>query len=355
MRLVATVPAVPLRPRERRILLVGAVGLLLAAALLWVRAAEDRGLGPGSGLGIAVAGFLLDEPAARDLEPYAGLGTWVDVFDYAPAYAGPEPTVQPTDVEAMARAGVRTLYLQAVRNDDRAPDRIVDHDLVARFLVHAHRHDVQVVGWFLPRLGDVQDDLDHVVALADFEAGGHRFDGVALDIEDVETEGDVAERNRRLVELSEASAAHLGDAALGAIVLPPVLIETVNPDFWPDFPWRELQPHYDVWLPMSYWTQRRQDSGFQDGFSYNAESTNRMRARLGDPIAVVHGIGGIGDEVDADSLEDFGRSLASTGSSGGSIYDWDTLDDVNRRALQATFVSGSAADLPPAPPLERDG
>jgi hypothetical protein len=348
---IATVPDVPLRPRDRRLLLLAAVGLVLVGSLLWLRKDHDPGLGGvGSGLALAVPSFLVDEPLPRDLDPYAGLGTWVDVFDYAPAYAGEAPAVTPSDLDDMAAAGVRTVYLQAVRNDDRAPDRIVDDELVARFLIEAHRLDLRVVGWYLPRLGDLQDDLDHVVALADFEVAGHRFDGVALDIEDVETEPDVDRRNDRLVDLSEASAAHLDGAALGAIVLPPVLIETVNDAFWPRFPWAKLTAHYDVWLPMSYWTQRRQDSGFQDGFTYNAESSDRLRTRIADPDAVLHGIGGIGDEVDPTSLEAFGRSLAETGAVGGSIYDWSTLSDTNREALAATFDEGAAADLPPPPP-----
>jgi hypothetical protein len=331
-----------------------AVALLLVGSLLWLRAEREPGfVGEGSGLALAVPGFLVDEPLPRDLEPYAGLGTWVDVFDFAPAYAGAEPAVRPSDLDDMAAAGVRTVYLQAVRNDDRAPERIVDEQLVARFLIEGHRLGLRMVGWYLPRLGDLQSDVEHVQALADFDVAGHRFDGVALDIEDVETESDVPTRNDRLVDLSEAAADHLEGDVLGAIVLPPVLLETVNPAFWPGFPWGKLAPHYDVWLPMSYWTQRRQDSGFQDGFTYNAESTDRMRARLGDPEAVVHGIGGIGDEVDPTSLAAFGRSLAETGSIGGSIYDWSTLTDANRAALATTFSAGTAAGLP-APPEPAD-
>ena len=338
------------RRNDRAVLLLLAVGAAVVGAVVWWGAASDDGTpGAGSGLGVQPASFLAGDPPPRDLQPYEGLGTWVDVFDYAPAYAGDEPPVTPGDLDEMADAGVRTVYLQAARNDDRSPDRIVDDLLVARFLIEAHRLDLEVVGWFLPRLGDVDDDLDHVADLADFDVAGHRFDGVALDIEDVETESDVSLRNARLVELSERSAEHLEGGALGAIVLPPVLIETVNPAFWPDFPWGKLGPHYDVWLPMSYWTQRRADSGYQDGFTYNAESTERIRARLGDPDAVVHGIGGIGDEVDPTQLDAFGRSLAETRSIGGSIYDWNTLSEANRLAQQEVFATGSASELPPPP------
>ncbi len=50
---------------------------------------------------------------------------------------------------------------------------------------------------------DVDADLDHLLAIARFDALGHRFDGVAVDIEYIEAVTDVAERSRRLVELSD--------------------------------------------------------------------------------------------------------------------------------------------------------
>jgi len=352
---VGTVQPVAGREDDRLTLLALGVVLALVASLLWwgVQDDDDASLGAGSGLGLQVTAFLVDEPLPRDLDPYAGLGTWVDVFDYAPAYAGEDPAIGPADLQAMAAGGVRTVYLQGARNDDRSPERIVDEELVARFLIEAHRLGLRVVGWYLPRLGDTEADLDHVQALADFDVAGHRFDGLALDIEDVETESDVAVRNSRLVELSAGAAELLDGGALGAIVLPPVLIETVNPAFWPRFPWAKLAPHYDVWLPMSYWTQRRSDSGFRNGFTYNFESTVLIRQRLGEPDAVVHGIGGIGDEVDPTSLEEFGRSLAETGSIGGSIYDWATLSGGNRAAQAEVFDQGSAAELPEPPELDR--
>ena len=78
----------------------------------------------------------------RAAGPFAGLGAWVDVFDYAPAFqgAGGTPSVTPDAVPDMAALGVRTLYLQAAMNDaDRSPRKIVDADLVGEFLRRAHR------------------------------------------------------------------------------------------------------------------------------------------------------------------------------------------------------------------------
>jgi hypothetical protein len=193
------------------------------------------------------------DPAVRDLSPYDGLGTWVDAYDYGPAYQteGHSPTVTPDDLDAMADAGVRTVYLQVSREDERSPDGFVDRDLVEQFVLGAHERDMAVVGWYLPTFASVKDDLGHLQDLLDFEVDGHRLDGVGVDIEFTEVVPNPAIRNSRLLRLTEQLDELAGDTPLGAIVLPPVLTEVVNPDFWPQFPWEELAPHYDVWLPMA--------------------------------------------------------------------------------------------------------
>ena len=269
---------------------------------------------------------------ARTTDVYEGQGAWIDAFDYAPDYqdGGAEPPIDPTVVENLAARGVRTLYLQAARDDERSPEGIVDEALLTEFLIRAHLVGIRVVGWYLPTFVDVDRDLENLLAIRSFRNAGERFDGLAVDIEFTEGVPEVAERNARLVELSTRLREATGGEALGAIVLPPVLIETVNPDYWPRFPWRRLADSYDVWLPMSYWTLRAPDSGFQDGFTYNTENTVRLRAHLRDPEALVHGIGGIGDEVDRPSLRRFADSLAETDSIGGSIYDWATLTEEHR-------------------------
>jgi hypothetical protein len=262
-----------------------------------------------------------------DLMPYEGLGTWVDVFDYAPRYQndGVLPSVTPEDLPAMAALGVETLYLQAARLDDRAPDGIVDVDLVGRFLQAGHEAGIRVVGWYLPKHGDNAADLERLLKIAGFEWQGHRFDGLTVDIEDVETVPDIALRNQRLIELSKALKAELGDdAVVGAGVIPPVQLEVINPAYWPSFPWAEVAPYFDVWLPMTYWSVRREDSGWKDGYRYVVESTRRLRTNVGDPSAPVHPIAGIGDGITEDQLRDYLRSLTDTDALGGSVYDYRT-------------------------------
>jgi hypothetical protein len=276
----------------------------------------------------------------RDLTPYEGLGTWVDAFDYGPDYQldGHTPAVTPDDVDDMAAAGVGTLFIQATRQDPRSPDGFVDEDLLGQFVVAAHEAGLQVVGWYLPTFAHPNADLRNLTHLLEFEADGHRLDGVAVDIELTEDVPDTVVRNQRLLRLSQRLRSAAGDDALGAIVLPPVLTEVVNPDLWPAFPWTDLEPYYDVWLPMSYWTLRAPDSGYQNGASYHNDSVQRLRVDLEASDAPVHGIGGVGDEVTPTDLRAFVATLRRTGAVGGSVYDWATLSDENRTVLEDAFT-----------------
>lgn len=293
---------------------------------------------------------LEDPTEPMTSEPYAGLGAWVDVFDFDPAYQrdGEAPVVTVADLDVMAAYGVETLYLQAARLDEeRTPDGLVAPELVAELLDAAHDRGIAVVAWYLPLFGDIGADLERLELLRDFRtARGDRFDGVAVDIEATATVEDDGIRSARLVELSERMR-ELGptDDVWGAIVLPPTLIEVVNPDFWPGFPWAELAPLYDVWLPMSYWSGRTEASGLRDGLVYNLDAVERMRANLADPEAVVHSIGGIGDAITEAELADFVDSLRQTASIGGSIYDYRTLS-AGGWAILRDGVPAAVAPLP---------
>jgi len=318
---------------------------LIAGAVLWAN--RDTTPSAGRGMGTIVSRLAQRSPLPRDLEPYAGLGTWVDGFDFGPAYTANNPPVTPSAVDDMAANGVKTLYLQAVRDDPRSPEGLVDRALVAEFLIRAHRRGVRVVGWYLPKFADIDADARYLEQIATFDVLGHRFDGVAVDIEATEDVPDTDIRNQALIDLSARVRAASGQDALGAIVLPPVLTEVVNEQYWPDFPWPELSSLYDVWLPMSYWTFRLNSSGYHDGFTYNEESTRRMRSNLNDPSAVVHAIGGIGDEITFDEIDRFAQSLADTRAVGGSIYDWNTMTAETRAFVAERFANGPAANLPP--------
>jgi hypothetical protein len=259
--------------------------------------------------------------------PFNGLGTWIDVFDFVPEYASDGlPSVLPAHVELLADLGVRTIYLQAARNDESGTTGIVAPELVGDIVDAAHERGLCVVGWYLPRFEDVAADLTRIVALRDFRtAGGESFDGVGVDIEWTSGEPLPGERSERLVELSVQARAALADLPMAAIVPPPVQIEVINPDFWPGFPWARIAPSYDVWMPMTYWTFRSEESGYRDAYAYTEESVRRLRTNVGDPDALVHPIGGIGDLATDVDYRDFLRASDDVGAVGVSIYDFRTM------------------------------
>jgi hypothetical protein len=260
-----------------------------------------------------------------DVDAYRGLGTWVDVYHYVPAFqnAGKKPAITPASVDTMKRHGVRTLYLQAAQDDRRSPGATVTPKLLGQFLQRARDAGLRVVGWYLPHYDDLDGDLRHIRGLLDFESNGERFDGVALDLE---FRGDVADPDQRgaaLVELSQRVRDLAGSRPVGAIVLEPVLLEVVNANFWPDFPWRSIADLYDVWMPMSYWTNRSPNSGYRDGFRYTDENIRRLRNNLGNPNAPVHAIGGLGGEAQAPDVVGFVRAAKQDGAIGWSFYSFD--------------------------------
>ncbi|MHB8669735.1 MAG: hypothetical protein ACYDAD_04110 [Acidimicrobiales bacterium] len=268
--------------------------------------------------------------AAYDLSPYRGLSSWEDVFAWSRSYTGGQPTFGLDDVDRMAAAGVQTLFIQAARWDSPSGQDLVDPDLLRSIVRRAHQDGIQVVPWYLPTLVDPQLDLRRLMAIADLG------EGIAVDIE-ARNVSDVAERNRRLVDLSQALRRSLPGRAIGGIALPPVVTEVVNPNYWPGFPWQGLAPLYDVWLPMSYWTNRLASSGYRDAYRYTAEDIIRLRKDLGLPGAVVDTIGGLAGATSAADVDGMVRAVNDTGAIGGGLYDWATTPPSvlpNLRALR---------------------
>ena len=107
------------------------------------------------------------------VDAYQGLGAWVDVFDFVPAYqnGGVAPTVVADDVDTMAACGVKTLYLQAARNDDRTRMAWSRPTCMVPFLERAHAEGMRVVGWYYPTFADVDVDLERLLQIARFDVG----------------------------------------------------------------------------------------------------------------------------------------------------------------------------------------
>jgi hypothetical protein len=253
-----------------------------------------------------------------DTSAYRGLGTWVDAYDFAREFGN--ATTRPSAVDEMAQQGVKTLYIQAAKDRDGVGD-LASPDLLGQFLERAHARRMKVIAWYLPRFLDQERDFRHVKAMLDFRSHGHAFDGVGIDIESREN-GDVKQRNDRLVALSQRVRKAAGMRSVSAIVVPPVVTDVMNPKFWPDFPWSRIRSSYDVWVPMGYWTNRKPDSEYRDAYRYTTENVRLLRENLNDPNAVVHVAGGVGTKATSRDYERFVLGARDSRSVGLSVYDW---------------------------------
>ncbi len=278
---------------------------------------------------LATAALLLAPSAGaggRSLTAFRQVGAWVDVFDYAPRLqnAGAKPRVTPDSVADMAALGVKTLYVQVANPDDAPSNQLTDRAELKALLVQAHDHDVAVVPWFLPRLVSPADDLATMRQIAALRVDGEKFDGIGLDLESSE-EANITLRNARTVAFAKKARAMVGPSMpVAAIVYPAVQLEVLNTTLWPDFPYRGVAKYVDLWMPMSYYTYRSEDSGLRSAYRYTVDSVERLRARLGNPRAPVHLIGGLAEDSTPDDFLDMTRAARATGALGWSIYDYAT-------------------------------
>lgn len=250
--------------------------------------------------------------AAPNLDPYRGLGTWIDIYDGPHLYA-PESTVA-----AVGARGVRTIYLETGNFTQRTD--IVRPGLLSRFIDAAHARGIAVVAWYLPGFRTGPRDLRRSLAAIQFRsASGQGFDGFALDIEDGAVKPE-SRRTARLLSLSAALRAAVGpDYALGAIIPSPSGM-AVRRNYWQAFPYAELAGVYDVFLPMVYSTYHG------DGPAVVERDTTRsmaiLRTATGRPDQPVHLIGGLGDAMSAAESRAFARRVAALRPLGWSVYDF---------------------------------
>lgn len=264
------------------------------------------------------------------LEPYRGMGAWVDVYDYAIRHnIDPQETVK-----ELSRRGVKTLYLQVARyktNSEMAD--VVD---VIGFLDAAAAHDIDVVGWYLPGFGNHERDIQRSLNVINFKTpSGNTFDGLAIDIEtreEVIVLGDpvatVRAFNAGIASFSKALRKEAPDVPLAAIVVDAKNNERA-PERWLGFPWAEIGQSYDVVMPMAYWSVTR---GYNtpgclapeyDVTSYMAEVAAKTTALMGRERPL-HLIGGIADCVTTAEMKAYVDASLKLGSIGGSVYDFQT-------------------------------
>lgn len=253
---------------------------------------------------------------------YAGLGTWLDIYA-TKAWHHPG-----REVAAMARDGVRTLYLQTGNYEQRVD--LVRRRALGRFVEAAHASGLRVVAWYLPSFANPGQDRRRALAAIRFRSpSGERFDGFALDIEATVVRR-MRLRNRRLLRLSRQLRSAVGPAyPLGAITPSPV---GMSPSYWPRIPYRELSHLYDVFLPMAYSTDRGV-TGSRATFAYLSATVAAIRAGAGNPRLPIHLIGGLSGEMGAGETAGFMRAVASCAPLGYSLYAFPTTRQAAWKAL----------------------
>ncbi len=280
--------------------------------------------GPAAVPRAATAAWPADHAIATGYAPYHGLGAWVDVYDWSRAYTGGHPALGPSVLATMKSSGVQTLYLQGAKAGSRY--LLVDEALLRTWIRTAHQYGIRVVLWYLPTLVSPTADLNRIKALYSLP-----MDSLAVDIES-RIVPDPADRSRRLVWLSHNAKLATPRRVLGAIVVPPVAMEIVNPNYWPGFPWAKIAPDYSVWQPMAYWSYRSVESGWKDGYRYTKENVLRVRRNIGNRSARVHPIGTPSNVTDIRGMV---RAVRETSCVGGSVYDWRTTPAYLRPYLTA--------------------
>ncbi len=286
---------------------------------------------PGSRLLLvaAVLATALVAPASgasRQRSVYAGLGTWLDIYA-TPYWIHPQ-----REVAAMARAGIRTLYLQT-GNYEQSVD-LVRPQALDRFVDAAHAAGIRVVAWYLPSfLYPAQDARRSLAAIRFRTAKGERFDSFALDIEASLVKG-VPLRTKRLLQLSARLRRAVGHRyPLGAIIPSPVGIRR-HRHYWPHFPYRGLAHIYDVFLPMAYATDRH-ITGIRATRAYDAADIAIIRTRTRKPRVPIHLIGGLANAMGTKEIAGFMRAVGDCAPLGYSLYAYSVTRQTTWKALAA--------------------
>ena len=292
---------------------------LVAIAALAPLLALAGAAAPAGAPGAAMAPSPAAAAAAPSVAPFAGLGSWVDMYDWSHTYTGGNPAIGLADIDRMAAEGATTLYIQTA-SPYRSED-VLERTRLQGLINRAKVRGMSVVGWYVPSLVDPAADLRRIEAMVPLGV-----DGIGIDVED-KAVADHAERNRRLIALSATLRRRLPSMPLSAVTLDAVHLDIINPSYWPGFPWAQLAPSYDVFQPMAYWSGRTVRSGWRDGYRYIAENIDRIRAHTGRPDLPVHPIGGLSNLITVADLQGMILASGERGAIGISLYDHSITPD----------------------------
>jgi hypothetical protein len=250
-----------------------------------------------------------------------GLGTWVDLYDYGSGANKPVGTL----VAQAASHQVSTIWVETSRYntaDIKYPAAL------GELMDASHARGIKVIAWVLPEFRSVSADLAKAKAAAAFRSPrGHRFAALGLDIE-VSTGAKADDRNARLKSLTRKVYGHIGMPTI-AIVPPPVGFSR-HPEYWPNFPWRDVGAHADAIATMGYWSFSNAEAG-----SYTADTIKQTRSLVGKASYPVHVIGGLAEDTTPAGAAAFCRAASSGRALGASLYDLTSMPASLWSPLQA--------------------
>lgn len=272
---------------------------------------------------VVVAGPATASAGPMTLQSYAGLGTWIDIFD-GNLMATPDRTAA-----ALKARGVNTIFLETANSSTKAP--FVRPAAAAALIQSAHRRGMKVVAWYLPTLVDQGKDQRRALGAMRFRTAlGQTFDGFALDIESSAVKT-ISIRNARLLAVSRYLRRWApAGSKLGAIIPAPRGMQ-LSPTYWPNFPYVGLASIYDMFVPMGYYTNRI--SGERDAYLYTWMNARIIWNETGDSTIPVHMIGGGAGATTQPEVHGFVQAIQDLGLTGGSLYDAATTRDFAWREL----------------------
>ncbi len=277
-----------------------------------------------AGATAAVAASATAGPSAgtaRSSDVVSGLATWVDIYDAY--YRAPEVTAA-----RIAARGVRTVFAETA--NDRSSVDVVEPVRLGRFVDALHESGVAVIAWYLPGFDKPTRDLRRTRAMLRFRTpAGGAFDAVALDIESTRVKS-TGLRTKRMLALARTLRAEAGETPVAAITYPPRALER-HVGWWPRFPWAELAPLVDAFVPMAY--SGGGFSGYDATYGYVARSLRQVRSFVG-PGVPIHAAGGVANRMNAEELRAFADAVADTGAVGWSLYDYETTPSRGWAALR---------------------
>jgi hypothetical protein len=260
-----------------------------------------------------VPGRAAPERATEAADVFAGLGTWIDVYD-TPVYRAPNAVAS-----RLAARGVRTAWIETA--NDRSQVDVVEAPGLARLVDALHARGIRVVGWYLPGHQNQTLDVRRTRALLSFRTPqGGAFDGVALDIEALRVK-DVRKRTARMLSLLATLRSEGGSMPVAAITYPPRAFER-HLSWWPSFPWTQIAAQVDALVPMLY--TGGGFKGYDATYGYVARSLRVLRAAVGTGVPV-HAAGGVANRMSAEELKAFTDAVLDDGTvTGWSLYDLQT-------------------------------